>query len=460
MNILLGGKIMKYDLIIKNGQVVLEAGPSFADIGIKDGKIAAIGINLGHGKETIDARGLIVTPGMIDPHTHISEPGRTEWEGYITGTKAAAKGGVTTFIEMPLNQLPVTADKESLQVKFDVAKDKMTVDGAIYGALMPSNLDDLKDLSQGGVVGYKAFMSSVGDRSLDRDMENVDDYSLYEGMKRIAKTGKVLLLHCENADLTNKLGELAEKNGPNTLAAYVESRPVFTEVEAIRRAIYIAKQTDVRLHICHISCPEGVEEVKKARAEGMDISCETCTHYLAFTKDQLDSIGNSAKCSPPIRDKKNQEGLWECIFKGDIDFIGSDHSPCTPDLKEGPALSAWGGIAGIQNAYDIFFDEAVQKRGMSLRQFVDLTATNVADRFSLENKGRISVGKDADLAFIKPNSPYTLKTEDLEYKNKISPYIGREIGAQIVKTIVRGNIVYDIDKGFSKEFPGKFILNK
>lgn len=451
---------MKYNLIIKNGEAVLEAGRTKTDIAVKNGKIAAIGENLGEADKTIDAAGLIVTPGMIDPHTHISEPGRTEWEGYVTGTKSAAKGGVTSFIEMPLNQLPVTADRESLQIKFDAAENKMTIDVAVYGALMPSNLDDLQDMSDDGVVGYKAFMSSVGDNSLDSDMQNVDDYSLYEGMRRIAKTGKPLLLHCENAALTDRLGKIYEENGPNTLANYVDSRPVFTEVEAIRRAIYLAKQTDVKLHICHISCPEGVEEVAKAKAEGMDITCESCTHYFAFTKDDLDKIGNTAKCSPPIRDKENQEGLWKMLFNGDIDFIGSDHSPSTPDLKEGPAFSAWGGIAGLQNSYDVFFDEAVQKRGMSLKQFVDLTATNIADRFELEDKGRISVGKDADFAFIKPNSPYVLKTEDLEYKNKLSAYVGREIGAQIAKTIVRGNVVYDIDQGVTKEFPGRFILKK
>jgi allantoinase len=451
---------MKYDLIIKNGEVVLESGAIKTDVAVKDGKIAAIGTDLGEATKVIDASGLIVTPGMIDAHVHISEPGRTQWEGYVTGTNAAAKGGVTTFIEMPLNQLPVTADRESLKIKFDAAENKMTVDVAVYGALHPRNLDDLQDLSDDGVAGFKAFMSTCGDRSLDNDMENVDDYSLYEGMRRIAKTGKVLLLHCENAAITDRLGKIAEATGPNTLANYVASRPVFTEVEAIRRAIYLAKQTGVRLHICHISCPEGVEEVIKAKTEGMDITCESCTHYFALTTDVLDDIGNTAKCSPPIRDKNNQDKLWEQLFNGDIEFVTSDHSPCTADLKEGPAFSAWGGIAGLQNSYDILFDEAVLKRGMSLKQFVDITATNVADRFNLDNKGRISVGKDADFAFIKANSPYVLETENLEYKNKMSAYVGREIGAQITKTIVRGNIVYDIDSGVTNEFPGQFVLKK
>lgn len=448
------------DLIIKNGKVVLNNGVVITDIAVENGKIKAIGSNLGDADKIIDATNLIVTPGMIDAHVHISEPGRTEWEGYETGTKAAAKGGVTSFLEMPLNQLPVTQDKNSLKLKFEAAKGKLKVDIAPYGALTPSNLDDIADLDKEGVAGYKAFLSTCGDRSLDNDMQNVDDYSLYEGMRRISKTGKPLLLHCENAAITDKLGEIAKNNGPNTLANYVASRPVFTEVEAIRRAIYLAKQTDVRLHICHISCPEGVQEVMNAKAEGMDITAESCTHYFALTTDDLDIIGNTSKCSPPIRDLNNQEKMWKLLLDGHIDMITSDHSPCTADLKEGGAFEAWGGISALQNSYDIFFDEAVQKRNMCLKDFVKVTATNPAKVFGLKDKGSIEVGKDADFALIRPNSPYTLTSDDLAYKNKISAYTGRTIGAQIETTIVRGNIVYNKNEEFNNEFNGKFILMK
>lgn len=447
-----------YDLIIKNGKVVLESGTVVTNIGVNNGKIICIGENIGEGKQVIDATGCIVTPGMIDAHTHITETGSRDWEGYVTGTKAAAKGGVTTCIEMPLNQLPCTNTKERLNIKLHSSENKLLVDVASFGGLTPSSLGNIQELSDGGVVAYKAFLATCGDRSLDADFENVDDYSLYAGMKEIEKTGKLLALHCENAAITDKLGELAEKNGPNTLANYVASRPVFTEVEAIRRAIYLAKQTNVKLHICHVSCPEGVDEVLRAQSEGIDVTCETCTHYLAFTTDELDSIGPAAKCSPPIRDKENQNRLWDKLFNGSIAFVGSDHSPCTPDLKDKPAFSAWGGIASLQNSYDVLFDEAVQKRGMSYNKFVEITATNVAKRFKLTEKGSITVGKDADFAIIKPNSSYTLKAEDLEYKHKISAFVGKTIGAQIVKTIVRGEVVYDINKGISNNFNGKNIL--
>ena len=277
-------------------------------------------------------------------------------------------------------------------------------------------------------------------------------------MKQIAKTGKVLAVHAENPDITDRLGEIAYKNGETTLAAYVNTRPVFTEVESIRRVIYLAKVTGCRVHICHIACQEGVDEVVKAQKEGVDVTCETCTHYLYFTTDELDAIGPVVKCSPPIRDAEQQAGLWKHVENGGLDFVTSDHSSCTPDLKDKEnAFEAWGGISGIQNNVDILFDEGVQKRGLPLKKFAEIIATNPADCFGLEQKGRISIGKDADFVLIKPDAPYTLEAEDLEYRNKISPYIGREIGAQVVHTILRGQTVYSQDAGVTSEFPGVFI---
>ena len=455
---------MAFDLLIKNGLVILDSGEVETDIAVKDGKIAAIGSDLGEANETIDAKGLVVSPGMVDAHVHITDPGgsyRDDWEGYLTGTKACAKGGVTSFMEMPLNQIPATVDAESLQVKLDAGKDRLTADVASFGGLVPFTLESggIQELDEGGVAAYKCFMATCGDRSIEGDFMNVDDYSLYEGMKQIAKTGKVLAIHAENAGITDRLGEIAYQNGETTLAAYVATRPVFTEVEPIQRAILFAKETGCRIHICHIACPEGVDAVTQARNEGVDVTCETCTHYLYFDTSELDDIGPVVKCSPPIRDKENQNGMWDRVLAGKVDFVTSDHSPCTPDLKDKDnAFEAWGGIAGVQNNVDVLFDEGVQKRGMSLKMFADIIATNPADLYNLESKGRISIGKDADFVFIKPNSPYTLAAEDLEYKNKISPYIGREIGAQVARTILRGETVYSLEDGVVDTRNGKFIL--
>lgn len=452
---------MSHDLVIKNGLVILESGEVQTDVAVKDGLIVAIGENL-EGAEVVDATGLIVSPGMVDAHVHITDPGgnyRDEWEGYVTGTAACAKGGVTSIMEMPLNQIPATVDGKSIQIKYAAGKDRLKVDVASYGGLVPFNLKGgIQELNDNGVAAYKCFLGTCGDRTIDGDFENVDDYSLYEGMKQIAKTGKVLAVHAENPDITDRLGEIAYKNGETTLAAYVNTRPVFTEVESIRRVIYLAKVTGCRVHICHIACQEGVDEVVKAQKEGVDVTCETCTHYLYFTTDELDAIGPVVKCSPPIRDAEQQAGLWKHVENGGLDFVTSDHSPCTPDLKDKEnAFEAWGGISGIQNNVDILFDEGVQKRGLPLKKFAEIIATNPADRFGLEQKGRISIGKDADFVLIKPDAPYTLEAEDLEYRNKISPYIGREIGAQVVHTILRGQTVYSQDAGVTSEFPGVFI---
>ncbi|WP_326716492.1 allantoinase AllB [Vagococcus jeotgali] len=453
---------MAYDVIIKNGLVILNGGEVETDVAVKDGVIAAIGHDLGEAKEVIDAKGLIVSPGMVDAHVHITDPGggfRDFWEGYVTGTKACAKGGVTSFMEMPLNQVPATVDKESLDIKYAAGKDKLHVDVASFGGVVPFNLDGgIQELDEDGVAAYKCFMATCGDRTIEGDFMNVDDYSLYEGMKQVAKTGKVLAIHAENAAITDRLGEIAYENGETTLKAYVETRPVFTEVEPIKRAITFAKETGCRIHICHIACPEGVAEVVKAQEEGVDVTCETCTHYLYFETDELDAIGPVVKCSPPIRDKKAQDGLWEYVANGGLDFVTSDHSPCTPDLKDKDnAFEAWGGISGVQNNVDVLFDEGVQKRDLSLTQFANIIATNPAKRYNLDRKGEIAIGKDADFVLIKPDSPYVLQAEDLEYYNKISPYIGREIGAQIERTILRGETIYSKEEGVSEEAMGVFI---
>ncbi|RIN79237.1 allantoinase AllB [Staphylococcus simulans] len=453
---------MKYDLLIKNGRVILDEGEQEVEVAVKDGKIAAIGHDLGDAEKVIDAKGQVVAPGMVDAHVHITEPGggyRDEWEGYETGLKGAAKGGVTTIVEMPLNQVPATTDRASIQEKFDAGKGKLSADVASYGGLVPYNLDGgIQELDEEGVVAYKAFLATCGDRSIDGDFENVDDYSLYEGMKQIAKTGKILSVHAENADITDRLGEIAYKNGEKSMAAYVDSRPVFTEVEPIRKLILFAKETGCRLHIVHVACEEGVDEVIKAQQEGVDVTCETCTHYLYFYKEELDDIGPVVKCSPPIREESRLPGMWERVINGDINFVTSDHSPSTPDLKDTDnAFEAWGGIAGIQNNVDILFDEGVQKRDLSLKRFAEIIATEPAKRFGLDNKGSIAVGKDADFVFIKPESSYTLQAEDLEYRNKLSPYVGRTINAQVAKTILRGEETYSLEDGVSNDFRGEFI---
>ena len=291
---------MEYDLIIKDGNVVFNNDVKKVDIGIKNGKVITITKTIkSDACQVVNAKGQYVMPGMIDTHVHICEPGRTVWEGFITGTKALAAGGTTSYVDMPLNALPATIDRKSLQLKKEVAKGKNYIDYAFYGGLIPSNLDKLTELSDEGVVAYKCFMSSCGSDIPD-DFTNVDDYTLYMGMKKLAELGHMLSIHAENAVITDRMAEEMIKNGKLTATDYVASRPVVAEVDAVKRALYFAKETGCKLHFVHISSAEAVEVIEKAKQEGHDVTLESCPHYFTITTAEFEEIGPVAKCSPPL----------------------------------------------------------------------------------------------------------------------------------------------------------------
>ncbi|MCM3316374.1 allantoinase AllB [Rummeliibacillus stabekisii] len=446
-----------FDLVIKGGNVVFHDGVRKVDIGVKDEKISCIAEHITEdAKEVIDAAGQFVMPGMIDTHVHISEPGRTEWEGFETGSKSMAAGGTTSYVEMPLNALPATINKEALDLKLEAAKTQNYVDYAFYGGLVPDNLDKLEELDAAGVLAFKCFLSDITS-DIPGDFTNVDDYTLYKGMQKLAELDQLLCIHAENPSVTKKLAEDMVREGRTTAKDYVESRPIFTEVEAVSRAILFAKETGCKLHLVHISTSEAVQVIVKAQQEGVDVTLETCPHYLAITAEQVEEIGPRAKCQPPLRKAKDQEKLWDELMKGNINWITSDHSPCTEDLKQGNIFEAWGGISGVQNNVDLMFDLAVKQRGLPVNKFVDLIATHPSERFNLPNKGEIAVGKDADIIFVDPNQSYVVKREDLYYKNKFSAYEGRQIDCRVTKTIVRGNVVFDLNEGIVGEPIGKLM---
>ena len=448
-----------YDLIIKQGNVALRNGVKVVDIGIKEGKISCIAEQImGRSKEIIDASGQYVLPGMIDTHVHISEPGRTEFEGYETGSKALAAGGTTCYVEMPLHGLPATTNRKVVELKKEIAKNKNYVDYSFYGGLVPGNLEELEEQANSGVLAFKSFISSTGGEN-EEDFKNVDDYTLYKGMEKIAELGKILCVHAENESITKKSAQEKIAQGKTTVMDYVDSRPIFVEVEAVQKVLLFAKETGCRVHFVHISSQEAVEIIIKAREEGVDVSLESCVHYFAISAEEFEKIGNKAKCAPPLRKIKDQERLWKQLLKGNIDWITSDHAPCTEDLKKGNVFEAWAGINGCQNNVDIMFDLAVKKRGMSISKFIDLISIAPAKRFNLPDKGEISVGKDADIILLNSNTSYTLKKEDLYYKNKFSPYENRKIDCRITKTIVRGNTVYDLERGIIEKPIGKLITS-
>jgi len=449
---------MTYDLIIKNGNVVFHDEVRKADIGIKNEKIACIAESIeADATKTIDASGQYVMPGMIDTHVHISEPGRTEWEGFVTGSKALAAGGTTSYVEMPLNALPATTNKKALDIKIEAAIGKNYVDYSFYGGLIPGNVHQLEEQAKGGVKAFKCFISDCGSDIPD-DFANVDDYTLYKGMQKLAELDQLLCIHAENPVITRKLAEDKMREGNTTGVDYADSRPIFTEVEAVQRVILLAKETGCKLHLVHISTSEAIQVILKAQREGVDVTVESCPHYFALSAEDVDAIGPRAKCQPPLRKKPDQERLWDELLAGNIGWLTSDHSPCTEDLKQAPLFEAWGGISGCQNNVDLMFDLAVKQRGMAVEQFVHLIATTPSKRFNLPEKGEIALGKDADIIFVDPNKSYTVKREELYYKNKFSAYEGFEIDCRVTKTILRGNVVFDLDEGIIGEPKGKLML--
>nr|WP_263324469.1 allantoinase AllB [Neobacillus sp. Marseille-Q6967] len=444
--------------IITNGKIVTRNGIVEGEIEITEGKISLIGCAIPRKDhiEVIDAKGQFILPGMIDTHVHINEPGRTEWEGFKTGSSALAAGGVTTYIDMPLNALPATTTKDALEEKMNLASGKNFIDYAFYGGLTPDSLDHLEELADAGAVAFKCFLSTY-QTDVPGDFRSIDDYTLLEGMKRIAALEKILLIHCENDQVTDGLEKQKIAEGKTSTYDFVDSRPILTEVEAVSRVILFAKATGCRVHIVHVSSADAVGLIEKAKQEGVNITLESCPHYFAFNADDLARIGAVAKCQPPLRYANEQEALWKCLLEGKIDWISSDHSPCTFDLKQGSIFEAHGGISGAQNSVDVMFDLAVNKRGLSVVDFANLIATQPAKRFSLLGKGEIAVGFDADLIFIDPNRSYIIRAEDLYYKNPHSPYIGMEIGTRITKTILRGEPVFSLEEGIIGEPKGEWV---
>jgi allantoinase len=317
------------------------------------------------------------------------------------------------------------------------------VDFAFYGGLVPGNLGDMEELASRGVAGFKAFMSTVG----TLDFQTADDLTLFEGMKKAARLGLPVLVHAENRAITDGLANRAISTLRLDVRDYLDSRPVVAELEAIGRAIILAEEAGCSLHVVHVSTGKGVALVAAARARGVDVTCETCTHYLVLTDEDAEELGAAAKCAPPLRPRQDLEELWERIFDHDVEFVTSDHSPCPPEMKVGDDFfRVWGGISGCQSLLNVLLDEGYHARRLPLELVAALTAGNVADRFGFSRKGRLEVGYDADLALVDLDSSFTLRTEGLFYRHKISPYVGRAFRGKVLRTIVRGTTVFRDDK--------------
>jgi allantoinase len=430
-----------YDLIIRNGQVVTANSVTQADIAVADERIAAFAPALeGTAKEEIDAGGLHVFPGVIDAHLHFNEPGRAGWEGFATGTRALAAGGTTTYFDMPLNSHPPTIDAQAFDLKLAAAQAQSLVDFGLWGGLVPGNVDRMEELVERGVVGFKAFMSNSG---ID-DFQAVDDLTLYEGMVKAAKLGCIVAVHAENDAITSLLARRAISEGKLSVRDYLDSRPVIAELEAIIRAILFARETGCALHIVHVSTGRGVSLVAASRLSGIDVSCETCPHYLSLTAEDVEQLGAVAKCAPPIRSQGEQESLWRHLADGTLEMVASDHSPSPPDMKVGDDFfKVWGGISGCQSMLQLLLTDGYVRRKLPLTTIASVTAEYVSRRFRIAPaKGSLAVGADADITLVDLAHRATLRAEDLLYRHRHSPYVGKTLHGRIVRTMVRGRTVY------------------
>ena len=402
-------------MIVRGGTVVTGRGSSVADIAIEDGGIVAVGTNLEASGEEIDATGLHVFPGGIDSHVHFNEPGRTEWEDIAHGTAALMAGGYTAFVDMPLNNLPVTTTVEAFDLKLAAMERSARVDYGLWGGLVPGNLDELEPLVRRGVIGFKAFMCPSG---ID-EFPAADEQTLREGMQRIAELDSILLVHAEDP------AELREPKGPSA-AEFAESRPVGAETAAIRNAIEWAGEAGCRLHIVHVSTHEGAALIDEAERRGIDVSGETCPHYMTYTQDDLERLGGLGKCAPPLRDRPMRP----------MPIVVSDHSPSTLDLKQRDDFrEIWGGISGCQSTRQLMLARTTEA---DLPYVAALTSTNIARRFRLHHKGDIAPGFDADLWLVDLAHEDVVRRKDLLYRNPFSVHEGQRIRGRTVKTLVRG----------------------
>jgi allantoinase len=446
-----------FDTILRRASVVSPEGIRVQDVGISGGCFAALAVNLaGSAAVEIDARGKVMFPGLVDAHVHFNEPGRTEWEGFATGSTALAAGGGTTFIDMPLNSHPPVLDVGSLMDKRKAGEANSRLDFALWGGLTPESIANLADLARAGVAGFKAFMCPSG---ID-EFSAANEACLRKGMHIAAEFNLPVAVHAESPAVIAAHQREFPPPRPGTMADWLASRPVAAEIAAIEMAMGCAKDTGCAVHVVHVSAPEGIDLIHAAKREGIDVTAETCPHYLLLDTWAAERIGAAAKCAPPLRSPGTLEGLWKKLAAGEIDTIGSDHSPSPPELKEGEDFfSMWGGIAGAQHGFPLVVErgigaawEPVGHDGGAIplasrpgettwERLAMVFATHPARRFRLDSrKGRIAEGLDADFCLLTAEE-FVIETKDLLARHPISPYVGMRCAWRVEATWLRGNPV-------------------
>ncbi len=430
------------EMVVRGGTVVTPESVFSADVAIQDGQISALGRDLPGASQEINAAGLSVFPGLIDAHLHFNEPGRTEWEGAATGSRALAAAGGTLFFDMPLNSTPCTVNAREFDRKRAALEASSITDFALWGGLVPGNVGEMAELAARGAVGFKAFLCDSGLPEFPR----ADDLTLAEGLHEAARLNLPVAVHAESHELVQGLSQRMREQGRQSIRDFLASRPVLAEVEAIQRAALLAGEAGARLHIVHVSSGRGAAIAAEARARGVDVSIETCPHYLFFTEEDVERLGALAKCAPPLRDHSEQASLWQKVLDGTVDLIASDHSPAPPELKSGGFWQAWGGIAGVQSTLAVLLEAGHHRRRLPLERIAALIAAEPAQRFRITGRGRIAPGNSADLVLVDLGTSFTLQSENLLQRHQMSPYVGTCFRGKVRRTIRRGETIFDGEK--------------
>eukprot|EP01112_Ceratiomyxa_fruticulosa_P021950 TRINITY_DN7904_c0_g2_i1.p1 TRINITY_DN7904_c0_g2~~TRINITY_DN7904_c0_g2_i1.p1 ORF type:complete len:683 (-),score=156.90 TRINITY_DN7904_c0_g2_i1:79-2052(-) len=437
--------------VVKGKKVLIDGNIIPASIHIRDGIIVKISgyEDVPPNTKVIDAENLVVMPGLVDTHVHVNEPGRTEWEGFLTATRAAAAGGVTTIVDMPLNSSPVTTSLEALNEKIKVLPNQCYVDVGLLGGVVPGNSNEITSMiEKGGVVGFKSFMVFSGIDEFPA-VEEGDIRAAMEIIRNLKSEGRdvVLMFHAEVGGPIIEAHKDVQNLKPNNYSTFLASRPDTAETEAIEIVIRLAKEYNVHVHIVHLSSAHALDMIKKAKADGVQITVETTFHYLHLVAENVPDGNTLFKCCPPIRAAENREKLWQGLRENVIDMIVSDHSPCTVALKkleDGNFLNSWGGIASLQLGLSLMWTEA-KPRGFTLQDLSKWMCENTSRLVHLQDrKGAIKVGRDADLIIWDPEFQWLVDQSKLEFKNRYSPYHKDTLFGKVHKTILRGQVVFEL----------------
>jgi allantoinase len=450
------------DLILRGHRVVTPDAVAPASVHIRDGVISAVTAyeEIPAGCEAIEVSDdFVLMPGLVDTHVHVNEPGRTEWEGFASATRAAAAGGTTTIVEMPLNSIPPTTTADNFQAKLSAADGQCSVDVGFWGGVVPGNKDELARLHDAGVLGFKCFLIHSG---VD-EFPNVTESDLREAMPELAKLGAVLIVHAEVPEAIDEaLKEASEQQAdPRKYSTFLKSRPREAENKAVELMIRLCRETGARVHIVHHSSSDALPALRQARAEGLPLTVETCPHYLCFAAEDIPDGATEFKCCPPVRERENREELWGALEENLIEMVVSDHSPCPPGMKSlstGNFLEAWGGISSLQLRLPVMWTLALE-RGYTINHLAEWLARAPAKLVGLDKrKGAIARGYDADLVVWNPEASLRVEPPMLQHRHKLTPYAGQTLSGVVETTFLRGHKIYE--RGRFSEKPLGVLLKR